>query len=215
MKKVLLTGFEPFGGESVNPALEASRALETRPYEGFELAVKELPTVFGESLQTLKRLIAEEKPDIVICAGQAGGRGDISIERVALNVNDASISDNAGNRPVDEPVIAGAPAAYWSTLPIKAIVKRLRDAGIPASVSNTAGTFVCNHVFYGLAHWIATEYPHMRGGFVHVPYLPEQAARHPGKPGMSLERIVQGLDIVVRTSVHDRDDITFAAGQTH
>ncbi|WP_037576278.1 pyroglutamyl-peptidase I [Phaeacidiphilus oryzae] len=167
---ILLTGFAPFGGETVNPSWEAVRLLgET---EGF--AAVQLRCEFGAALDDLRAAVDAHDPDLVLAVGQAGGRNQVTVERVAVNVDDARIPDNAGRQPIDEPVVAGGPAAYFSTLPVKACVAAARRAGVPAAVSNTAGTFVCNHVAYGLAHLIATERPEMRGGFVHLPYAPEQ-----------------------------------------
>jgi len=213
--KVLVTGFEPFGGESVNPAWEAVSLLQTVPIEGVQLHVQQLPVEFGVSIERLRDRIRELRPDAVISVGQAGGRADISVERVAINVDDARIPDNAGRQPIDEPIVPGGPAAYWSSLPIKAIVAQLRENGIPASVSQTAGTYVCNHLFYGLAHLIATECPSMRGGFIHIPYMPEQAAHHPGAPSMSLETIVRALQIAAVTIFEYSADIVSAEGSTH
>lgn len=213
MKKVLVTAFDPFGGESVNPAWEAVQLLNTKSFESIHVIVKQIPTVFRCSIQSLKQAIAENQPDIVICVGQAGGRSDITVERVAINVDDARIPDNQGFQPIDEPVVAGGPVAYWSTLPIKAMVLQMRAAGIPSSVSQTAGTFVCNHLFYGLCHLIATKFPNMRGGFVHIPYLPEQVVHKAGQPSMGLEHVVKGLEIIVKTSVAYDQDIQMVGGQ--
>lgn len=213
MKKVLLTGFSPFGGEKVNPALEAVKQFQNKTLEGVQVTVLEIPTAFRKSLEILRHGIEETTPDVVICVGQAGGRSEISLERVAINVDDARIPDNEGNQPIDTPIVEDGPVAYWSTLPIKAIVQNIRKAGIPAAVSNTAGTFVCNHLFYGLAHLIATRFPSVRGGFIHIPYLPEQAVNHPGQPSMSLDTIVKGLEIAVLTSANLEEDIVAAGGQ--
>lgn len=199
MPSVLLTGFDPFDGEPVNPAAEAVKRLDGRSLDGIAVVAKEIPTVFGRSIDVLEAAIHEVNPDVVICVGQAGGASDIRVERVAINLIDARIPDNEGNQPVDVPVVPDGPVAYWSTLPVKAIVHNLRAAGIPASVSYSAGTFVCNQLFYGLAHLLATQYPSVRGGFLHIPYLPEQAARHPGAPSMALETVVKALEIAVRT----------------
>jgi pyroglutamyl-peptidase len=135
------------------------------------------------------------------------------VERVAINVNDARIPDNDGNQPIDTPIAENGPVAYWSTLPIKAMVENMKRDLVPASVSHTAGTFVCNHLFYGLAHLIATERPGMRGGFIHIPYLPEQAVRYPGKPSMSLELLAKGLEICVKTAIEHEKDIIAVGGQ--
>ncbi|CAM4077660.1 pyroglutamyl-peptidase I [Paenibacillus alkaliterrae] len=200
-KQVLVTGFDPFGGEPVNPALEAVKMLQAKTFDQATVVTREIPTVFHKSIEVLSQAIEEVMPDIVICVGQAGGRSDVTIERIAINVDDAPISDNEGNLPMDEPIIPDGPAAYWSSLPIKATVQRMREAGIPVSVSQTAGTFVCNHLFYGLAHLIATKFPELRGGFIHIPYLPEQAVRHPGQPSMSVESVVRALEIAIQTAV--------------
>jgi pyroglutamyl-peptidase len=213
MQKVLVTGFEPFGGEPVNPALEAVKLLATKTFANVEVITKKLPAVFHTSIRILKEAMDEAKPDIVICVGQAGGRNDITVERVAINVDDAKIPDNEGNRPIDARIVENGPAAYWSSLPIKAIVEKMREAGVPASVSQTAGTFVCNHTFYGLSHLIATEYPGIRGGFIHIPYLPEQAARHPGAPSMSVEVIVRSLKIAIQTAVAQKEEIVAVGGE--
>jgi pyroglutamyl-peptidase len=215
MKRVLVTGFEPFGGESVNPSLEAVKRLGTLGMDGVELETLEVPCVFQDAIATLAGAMRRVRPDIVICVGQAGGRAEISVERVAINVDDARIPDNAGRQPIDEPIIADGPAAYFSTLPIKAIVAALHTVGIPAAVSQTAGTYVCNHLFYGLAHLIATEFPDTRGGFIHIPYLPEQAVRHPGAPGMPLEMVVKALQVVIGTTLAMNSDIRLAGGSTH
>jgi pyroglutamyl-peptidase len=213
MQKVLVTGFEPFGGEPVNPALEAIKLLATKTFVNVEVITKKLPAVFHKSNRILKIAMDEVKPDIVICVGQAGGRNDITVERVAINVDDAKIPDNEGNQPIDARIVEDGPTAYWSGLPIKAIVEKMREAGVPASISQSAGTFVCNHTFYGLSHLIATEYPGIRGGFIHIPYLPEQAARHPGAPSMSLEIIVRSLEVAIQTTVEQKEDIVAVGGE--
>ena len=184
---VLLTGFDPFGGEPINPSLEVARRLHGwRCASGAVVTACELPAVFGRAIDVLAQAIERTQPRLVIALGQAASRGEISVERIAINVDDARIADNAGRQPIDEPVVAGGPAAYFSTLPIKAIVAALHARGIAAGVSQSAGTFVCNHLFYGLAHLIDTRWPAMRGGFIHLPLLPEQALRFPGAHGMPL-----------------------------
>ncbi len=209
---VLLTGFDPFGGASVNPSWQAVQALHGERVQEHTVRAAQLPTVFGDSLQRLSALLDEHRPALVVCVGQAGGRGAISLERVAINVDDAPIADNAGARPVDAPVRPGAPAAYFSGLPIKAMLAELQAAGIAVEVSQTAGTFVCNHVFYGLMHALATRRTlrHTRGGFVHVPWLPEQ-----GRPSMALEDIVRGLRLAVACALRMRQDEALGAGATH
>ncbi|WP_341284818.1 pyroglutamyl-peptidase I [Priestia megaterium] len=213
MTTVLLTGFEPFEGESINPSLEAVKALHGVAVEDYHIIAKPLPTVFGESIAKLHTFIEEISPSIVICVGQAGGREGITVERVAINVDDARIPDNIGQQPIDRSIIENGPAAYFSTLPIKAAVENLRQAGIPSSVSQTAGTFVCNHVFYGLMNMIQN--CSIKGGFVHIPYLPEQAVNHSGKASMSLDLIVRGLLSIVKTTIVTEDDILVSGGATH
>ena len=207
--KALVTGFEPFGGERVNPALEALRLLPPRLGE-LSLATRVLPAVFGSSLGALEEAVGASAPDIVLCVGLAGGRSALSLERVAINIDDARIADNSGRQPIDLPVVAGGPAAYFATLPIKAAVAALRNAGLPAIVSNSAGTFVCNHVFYALLHLAATRRPGLRGGFLHVPYLPSQAAQHDGAPSMALDDIVRGVEIVLTVAAASTADIEAA-----
>ncbi|WNC17424.1 pyroglutamyl-peptidase I [Brevibacillus brevis] len=213
MKTILVTGFDPFGGEPINPAWESVKRLSEGSYENYKVEVRQMPTVFDKSLECLYAAIDETRPDLVICVGQAGGRPDITVERVAINVNDARIPDNEGNQPIDTPIVEGGPTAYWSTLPIKAIVKELRDQGVPASVSQTAGTFVCNHLFYGLMHVLALKYPETRGGFIHIPYLPQQAARLAGQPSMAVETIEKGLRIAIETALSHENDIVAVGGQ--
>src|SRR6266852_9432482 len=198
--KALVTGFEPFGGEPINPALEALGRLPRR-LGPLAIATRVLPAVFGKALDALEEAVRETEPDIVLCIGLAGGRAALSLERVAVNIDDARIPDNDGQQPIDRPVVAGGPAAYFATLPIKAAVRALREAGLPAAVSNTAGAFVCNHVFYGLMHVAATRQLPVRGGFLHVPYLPSQATRVGGAPSMALDDIVRGIEIVLGVAV--------------
>jgi pyroglutamyl-peptidase len=207
--KALVTGFGPFGGETVNPAGAAVKLLPVR-LGPLTIATTLLPTVFGHALAVLEDAVLSTGPDIVLCVGLAGGRGALSLERVAVNIDDARIPDNAGQQPIDRPVVAGAPAAYFATLPNKAAAAALRAAEVPAEISNTAGTFVCNHVFYGLMHLAATRQPGLRGGFLHVPYLPEQARR--GAPSMALADIARGIEIVLAVAAERRDDIASAEG---
>jgi pyroglutamyl-peptidase len=211
--KALVTGFEPFGGERVNPSQEAVRRLPAR-LGGLEVATQILPAAYAPSLGLLFLAIAREQPDIVLCTGEAGSRLDLTPERVAINVQDARIRDNDGDQPIDTAVVAGGPAAYFTTLPIKAAVHAMREAGLPASVSNTAGTFVCNHVFYGLMHYAATHGSRFRGGFMHLPYLPEQAAHHPKAPSMALDCLVRGIEIVLAVTAATGADLIAAEGET-
>lgn len=213
--KILVTGFEPFDGETVNPALLAVQRLHGLQIAGHQVTALELPCVFGACVTRLEQQMAALQPAIVLCIGQAGGRTGIDLERVAINVDDARIPDNAGRQPIDEAIVAGGPAAYFSGLPIKSMVAALGAAGIPAAVSQSAGTYVCNHLFYGLSHLVATRYPQVRGGFVHIPYVPEQAARHAGAASMSLDTIVAGLQLALQVAVAVSDDIKLQGGQTH
>jgi pyroglutamyl-peptidase len=209
LPRILLTGFDAFGGDTVNPSWQAVQALHGRRIGGHRVVAAQLPTVFEASLAELGRLLRLHRPALILCVGQAGGRAALSLERVAINVNDARIADNAAAQPVDTPVVAGGPAAYFSTLPIKAMLQALQKEGLAAEVSQTAGTFVCNHVFYGLMHMLATQrgFKRTRGGFVHVPFLPGQ-----GQPHMALEDVVRGLRVAVRAAITTQRDITQGAG---
>ncbi|MEV7663961.1 pyroglutamyl-peptidase I [Paenarthrobacter sp. NPDC089316] len=212
---ILLTGFEPFGQETINPSwLAVQLAKEALQAEGLRVEAIELPCVFGESLAVLDQAISRLAPEIVVCAGLAGGRDRLSLERVAINCDDARIPDNKGQRPIDEEVVPGGPAAYFSSLPIKAALRNLQIAGIKAEVSQSAGTYVCNHVFYGLMHTLAS-LPGIRGGFVHVPYLPEQVTPAGGAPSMPLELTVQGIAVVARTALRTPMDSKVSAGAIH
>ncbi|MBR5559933.1 MAG: pyroglutamyl-peptidase I [Clostridia bacterium] len=211
--KLLLTAFDPFGGERVNPALEAIRLVPDE-VAGWEIAKLEVPTVFGASVDTVAQAIRREKPDAVLCIGQAGGRCDLTPERVAINISDARIADNAGKQPIDEPIAKDGPAAYFATLPVKAMAAAIREAGLPASVSNTAGTFVCNHLMYGVLHLLAREYPGVRGGFMHVPFAPEQVTNRPA-PSMSLRDIARGIEAAIGAIARNGADIASIKGTTH
>jgi pyroglutamyl-peptidase len=205
---VLVTGFDPFGGSPVNPSWYAVQALHGREIAAHRIVGAELPTVFGASIERLEQLLLQHRPRLVICTGQAGGRGALSLERVAINVNDARIPDNAGEQPVDTTIAADGPAAYFTTLPIKAMLQALLADGIRAEVSQTAGTFVCNHVFYGLMHLLAQpRFQGVRGGLIHVPYLPEQ-----GQPSMLLSQIVRGLEVAIECALATEHDIRKQAG---
>jgi pyroglutamyl-peptidase len=212
MKTILVTGFEPFGGESINPSGEIARQLHGTVIGGHRVMGALLPCVFGAATAELKKQIRAAKPVLVICVGQAGGRAEITPERVAINVDDARIADNAGRQPVDRPVVRGGPAAHWSTLPIKAIVAELRKQAIPAAVSQTAGTFVCNHVFYGLMHELRRQ-KKVRGGFIHVPFLPEQAKA--GRPSLPLATMTAAIEAAVAVALKTRRDRRSAGGATH
>lgn len=212
--RVLITGFEPFGGEGVNPSWEAAERVAAAPPAGLEVTAVRLSCVYGRALEELRAAVSETEPDLVVSTGQAGGRPGLTVERVALNVDDARIPDNAGNQPVDQPVVPGGPVAYLSSLPVKACVAAVREAGLPASVSGTAGSFLCNHVFYGLAHLIATERPELRGGFVHVPYVPQQVTEK-DEPSMSLADIAKGIAVIAETAARTSTDLRVPEGATH
>lgn len=212
---VLITGFSPFGGEIINPSWQAVQALDGLDIGGFIVHTKELPCEFDTSLDVLNKAIDKYAPQLVLCIGQAGGRADISIERVAININDARIADNAGNQPIDTPVIPSGPSAYFTNLPIKRILIALQQAEIPVSVSNTAGTFVCNHVMYGLLHNIALNHTDIKGGFVHIPYLPSQATHHCGAPSMSQATVISALKVIICEATSNKLDLKVAAGTTH
>lgn len=216
MRKVLVTGFEPFGGERVNPSWEVVKQLGDLGLSGAQIVVRQLPCVFGKAIEALNAAIDDVHPEMVLCVGQAGGRSDFSVERVAINIDDARIPDNEGNEPVDAAIVADGPAAYFSSLPIKTIVNGLRESGIPASVSQTAGTYVCNHVMYGLMHRLAQPSCNVvKGGFIHIPYLPEQAAKHPGEPSMSVHTVMNALELTIAIALHTEQDLRIAEGATH
>ncbi|KFX60235.1 pyroglutamyl-peptidase I [Clostridium botulinum] len=210
--KVLITGFDPFGGESINPALEAVKKLPNT-ISNAEIIKLEIPTVFKKSLDKIEENILAHKPDIVISIGQAGGRFGITPERVAINIDDARIEDNEKNQPIDLKVFEDGENAYFTTLPIKAMVKEMQEAGIPSSVSNSAGTFVCNHVMYGVLYMINKKYPNIKGGFIHVPYIPSQVVNKPNMPSMSIEDIFKGLELSVKAAVENNTDIKTAQGE--
>lgn len=214
MRKVLLTGFDPFGKDTINPALEVVKQLDGLVVDDIKFIAIEVPTVFQKSIKVVQEGIEKHTPDVVICVGQAGGRKQITPERVAINIDDARIPDNEGNQPIDEPIVEGGPAAYWTTLPIKKMVQQMRRVGVPATVSNTAGTFVCNHLFYGMMHYLHEQAPHVRGGFIHIPFIPEQILDK-SAPSMSLDLIVKGIKIAAITAVKVKEDICEVGGALH
>lgn len=214
MRHILVTGFEPFGGETINPSWEVVKQLEGMIIDDCRVVTRQLPCVFGESLTVLNAAIDELNPAVVIAVGQAGGRVDITVERVGINVDDARIPDNRGQQPIDVAIVPDGPAAWFSSLPIKAMVAAMREKGIPASVSQTAGTFVCNHVMYGLLHKIC-ENAEMKGGFIHIPYLPEQAAAHAGAPSMAAQTVKDALEIAITVALRQDCDIDVVGGATH
>jgi pyroglutamyl-peptidase len=198
MKRVLLTGFEPFAGASFNPSEQIVNALNARQIEGVELHTAVLPVVFTESSELLRHLIKLHKPDVVICLGQAEGRREISFERVAINLDDARLADNAGRVVLDQPVVASGPSAHFTTLPVKEMVAAVRAEGVAAGLSTTAGTFVCNHIFYAMQHALA-ETP-VKSGFIHVPLMPEQASEFEGLPTMPIDQQVRAIEVAIRVA---------------
>ncbi len=213
MATILLTGFAPFNQETTNPSWQAVKQFAAKKTsDGSQIYVAELPCEFGRANEVLISLIQQTHADTVICLGQAGGRAEVSVERVAINIDDARIPDNAGNQPIDQRIQASGQNAYFSSLPIKAIVQALKRVGIPAQVSQSAGTFVCNHVFYGLMHYAET-HPHIkRAGFIHIPYLPEQAVNHAGAPSMSLENLLNSIHITLEVCTKQDQDIAITGG---
>jgi pyroglutamyl-peptidase len=209
MKKILITGFEPFGNDKINPALEAVRLIAGRKLNGGEISICQVPVVRYKSIDVVKQAIEEQQPYAVITVGQASGRTAITPERIAINVDDFRIPDNDGIQVIDEPVVEGGPDAYFTTLPVKAMVSAMQSEGIPAMVSNTAGTFVCNHLFYGIQHYLKDT--NIRHGFVHIPLLPEQSVDG-SQPTMKLEQIAEGLAIAAQAIIDNDEDIQQGAG---
>lgn len=191
--KILVTGFDPFGKEILNPSLEAVKKLPENIL-GAKIIKLEVPTVFQKSTEVLKQAVIVDKPDVVVNVGQAGGRSCVTLERIAINLEDATIPDNEGNQPVEKPIRKEGPAAYFSTLSLKEMVEQMKLAGYPVSISNTAGTFVCNHLMYQLLDLSAKSYPKMLAGFIHVPYIPQQVVNKPQLPSMDLETIAKSLE---------------------
>ena len=213
--KILVTGFDPFGGEKVNPALEAVKSLPS-VIHGAEIRWVEIPTVFYQSAEVLEAEIVRYQPDVVLCIGQAGGRASLTPERVAINQDDARIPDNQGNQPIDTPIRLDGQAAYFSTLPIKAMVQAIKEEGLPATVSNTAGTFVCNHLMYQALYLADKKFPNMRAGFMHIPYMTEQVINKPNTASMNLTDIVRGIEAAIGAIVEYKDkDLKRVGGATH
>ena len=198
--KILVTGFDPFGGDKINPAIESVKLLPDE-IAGAQIIKLEIPTICHQSLKVIDEAIAKYDPDVVLSIGQAGGRTAITVERIGINI--------------DEPVFEDGPAAYFSNLPIKAMVARICEKNIPAAVSNTAGTFVCNHVLYGVRHIIETKYPEKRSGFIHIPFLPEQVIERANTASMSLSTIVEGLCAAIEAIVDTKEDLKVTGGATH
>ena len=213
--KILITGFDPFDKEKINPAYEAVKLLPDN-ISGAEIIKLEIPTVFCKGAFKMEKAIEEHNPDCVICVGQAGGRSCISVEKVAINYIDARIPDNDGNQPVNTSIVADGDTAYFSTLPVRAMVENIREKGIPANLSFTAGTFVCNEVMYRLLHLIHIKYHHIRGGFIHVPYTAAQAVGKPdGTASMDEKTIAKGLEYAIEAIVQDKEHGSGNLGTTH
>lgn len=198
--KLLITGFDPFGGEKTNPAIEAVKRLPAA-IAGATVVPLEIPTVFGTCAEVVRQAIITERPDVVLSVGQAGGRSALTPERIAINLDDGRIPDNAGFQPVDQPIQPNGPAAYFTQLPVKAMAQAIRQAGLPSHVSTTAGTYVCNHIMYQVQHLRATEFPQLQAGFIHIPFLPEQVVQRSGVPSLSLTDDVRGLTAAIREIV--------------
>lgn len=212
--KFLITGFDPFGGEEINPSWEVVKRLENK-ISDYEIIKLELPTVFGKSADILREAIEKHKPTFILSLGQAGSREDISIERVAINQDDARISDNMGQSPIDEIIRRDGENAYFSNLPIKAIVENIKKAGIKASVSNTAGTFVCNHIMYQALYFVNKYYPNIKAGFIHIPYLPSQVVNKVELASMQIEDMIKGISIAIETIIEyaEKEDKKISGGR--
>ena len=209
--KILVTGFDPFGGEPINPAIESVKRLPDN-IAGAEIIKLEIPTVRKKSLEKIEEAINEHNPDIILSIGQAGGRFDISIERVGINLDDFRIPDNEGNQTIDEPIFPDGENSYFVKLPVKAMVQNVQKNNIPASVSYTAGTFVCNHVLYGVLYLIEKKYNGKKSGFIHIPFLPEQVVDKRNTPSMELSTIVKGLTAAIEAIVKNDEDIKEVGG---
>ena len=212
--KILLTAFQPFGGEAVNPA-EVAVGRVAEEVRGAQIVKISVPVVFGKAVETVRAAMEREQPDVVLCIGQAGGRFGMTPERVAINLDDARIPDNEGNQPLDRPIFEDGAPAYFTQLPVKAMVTAMREAGVPASLSYTAGTYVCNHLMYGVLYHIDKAFPGVRGGFMHVPFLHEQVMNRPNTPSLSPEDIVRGIEAALGAIVEHEGDLSLALGHTH
>lgn len=209
--KILVTGFDPFGEDKINPAIESVKKLPDE-IKGVKIIKLEIPTVYMKSLEKIDEAIKEYNPDVILSIGQAGGRPDITVERVGINVDDYRIKDNEGNQPIDTKIYDDGENAYFSNLPIKAIVENIRKNNIPASISNTAGTFVCNHVLYGVQYLLDKKYPNKKSGFIHIPFLPEQVINRPNTPSMSISTIVKALTLALEAIIENDSDKKISGG---
>ncbi|RSX56278.1 pyroglutamyl-peptidase I [Bifidobacterium samirii] len=214
-KKVLVTGFDPFGGEPVNPAYEAVKLLPDE-IAGASVVKLEIPTVFTRSAKVVEEAIERERPDVVLCVGQAGGRSAITVEKVAINLAEARIPDNDGEQPFDTPLREDGDTAYFASLPVKAMVANMNEHGIPAFMSYTAGTYVCNSIMYNVLYLIDRRFPGVRGGFIHVPYAVEQGVGKPnGTPVMEVATMARGLEYAIEAAVSADEDAAVIMGETH
>lgn len=209
--KILVTGFDPFGGEPINPAIETVKRLPDKILD-CEIIKLEIPTVAKKSIVKIEEAIIEHNPDVILSIGQAGGRHDISVERIGINIDDFRIKDNEGNQIIDEPVFEDGENAYFSTLPVKAIVENIQKNKIPSSISYTAGTFVCNHVLYGVRYLIEKKYNGKKSGFIHIPFLPEQVIDKRNMPSMDINTIVKAIEIAIETIIKTDTDIKKSGG---
>lgn len=212
--KVLVTGFQPFGKDTMNPSYEAVKLLPDE-IMGAQIVKEEIPVVFRKGGEAVQAAVRREQPDIVLLVGQAGGRTAMNVERVAINCEDCppNFPDNDGNTPQGEKIYADGPDAYFATVPIKAMTQKMVDNGVPAVISNTAGTYVCNDLMYHLLHQLHNEFPNARGGFIHVPYATIQ--NYPKFASMTIEQMAKGLQLCIEASIENRNDIDAASGATH
>ncbi|NLR09371.1 MULTISPECIES: pyroglutamyl-peptidase I [Lactobacillaceae] len=204
--KILVTGFDPFAGATINPAIAAVNQLPDE-ISGAQIIKLEVPTVFDQCAVVVREALIRERPDVVLSIGQAGGRAALTPERVAINLNDGRVPDNAGQQPVDQPIQPTGAAAYFTQLPVKAMVRAIRAAGLPSQVSTTAGTYVCNHLMYQVQYLRATAFPTLRAGFLHIPFLPSQVTTQPNQPSLSLTDDVRGITAAI-TAIVANDDPT-------
>ena len=208
---VLVTGFDPFGGEKTNPSWDICTQLP-REIAGLRVETCRIPCEFRRSIEVVAEAIERHRPALVVCIGQAGGRAHLSLERVAINVDDARIADNSGARPVDEPIAPNGPPAYFATLPVKAMAAAIRAAGVPAEISNSAGTYVCNHLMYGVLHYLAESGHKARAGFIHVPYSEEQVLDKRDTPAMAIASMVKGIHAAIVAAREHRHDLKVSEG---
>ena len=212
--KILVAGFEPFGEDIVNPASEVLQLLP-KTIQTHKIDTLEIPTTFNESSKVLEQEMKRYQYDVVLVIGQAGGRFEITPERIGINLDDARIPDNNGKQPIDERIQEGGASAYFSNLPVKRITKAIRDVGIPARLSHSAGTFVCNHILYQLGYMHEQYFPNLKFGFIHIPYIPEQVIQKGETPSMFLDLIAKGLITALEVIVSYEDDIKSALGEIH